>query len=190
MSGFRYLRWVMAVVLAAAWTAASADDARFVYYDVAGHTATKLRQELDVKGPLDRNGKRFDGRTTWRLNWTYRYAPDGNGCRFTGMSASLAGTIILPRWTHSEHASHSLVKKWDGYLAALRIHEEGHYAHGVAAKREVETLGQSFRIPGDCKEIARIFNDEASAIVARYMALDVTYDRDTGHGETQGATFP
>lgn len=190
MGSLRLSRWVAAVLLAVAWTAVRADDASLVYYDVAGHTAAKLRHELDAKGPPDSAGHRFDGQTLWRVNWSYRYAPDGHGCRFTRMSTSLTGTIVLPRWTDADQASSSLVSQWDQYLVALRRHEDGHYAHGVAARDAIQALGESFHIPGDCTEIARIFNGEANALLARYASQDVDYDRDTDHGKNQGATFP
>ncbi|WP_426688158.1 DUF922 domain-containing protein [Rhodanobacter ginsengiterrae] len=196
MNGFgrtRFLRFRPAltmVVLAMFWTTAYADEARVVYYDVVGNSATTLRDAMDRQGPLDRAGKRFDGHTTWQLKWSYRYAPVGSECKFTSMSTSLEATIVLPRWVHDERASRSLIKKWDSYVVALRGHEDGHYAHGLAAEKELDALGQSFRVAGACSTIAKAFNDQASAIVARYQALDVTYDRDTDHGKNQGATFP
>lgn len=186
------LHWRQAAVMAVlviGWTAASAGDARLVYYDVAGHSARELRDDLNNKGPLD-HGKRFDAHTAWRVTWTFLYAPEGNGCKVTKVNASLDGTIELPRWQHRGDASPTLVGKWERYLAALRVHEDGHYAHGVAAEREIDALGQSFRITGSCTAMAKAFNDEANAIVARYAAMDATYDRDTDHGRSQGAVFP
>jgi predicted secreted Zn-dependent protease len=81
-------------------------------------------------------------------------------------------------------------KKWDSYQAALRRHEDGHYAHGLAAEREIEALGRSFHVAGACSTIAKAFNDEAGSIIAKYQALDANYDLETDHGENQGATFP
>ncbi|HZX72320.1 MAG TPA: DUF922 domain-containing protein [Rhodanobacter sp.] len=168
---------------------ANAADAQLVYYQVVGNSSRQLRHELNDKGPLD-DGKRFDAYTTWHVRWTFRYASQGDGCRLTEIHTSLDGTIELPRWERSSDASPSLVEKWERYLAALRIHEDGHYAHGMAAEKEVDALGQSFRIAGSCTTMAQAFNDKAGAIVARYAAMDATYDRDTHHGKNQGATFP
>lgn len=190
MLGLRFRQVATCIVLAMVWAAAHADDTRLVYYDVAGNSASKLRNAMNMEGPLDQAGKRFDGRTTWQLTWSFRYAPDGDQCKFTSMSTSLDATTVLPRWVHGDRVSASLVKKWDSYQAALRRHEDGHYAHGLAAEKEIQTLGQSFHVAGACSTIAKAFNGEANSIIAKYQALDVKYDLDTDHGKNRGATFP
>ncbi|MEO6829231.1 MAG: DUF922 domain-containing protein [Acidobacteriaceae bacterium] len=177
------------VVLAVTWSVACADDARIVYYDVTGDSAGELRQDLNNKGPLD-HGKRFDANTLWHVTWKYLYVPVGNGCKFTQMSTSLDGTIELPRWDHTGFVPGPLRRDWKRYLAALRVHEDGHYAHGVAARNEIQALGQSFQIAGSCTTIAKTFNDLAASILDKYGAMDQKYDHDTGHGKTQGAIFP
>ncbi len=189
MLHLRFRQVAVISVLVIAWTVAHAGDAQVVYYEVVGNSATKLRHELNNKGPL-KDGRRFDAYTTWRVTWTYFYAPAGKGCRLTEISTLLDGTIELPRWERNGRASDSLVRKWERYLAALRIHEDGHYAHGVAARNEIQALGQSFQITGSCTTMAEAFNDEAKSILAKYGAMDATYDRDTGHGKSQGAIFP
>ncbi|MEO9080351.1 MAG: DUF922 domain-containing protein [Rhodanobacter sp.] len=185
--GFRQV--AVLVVLAITWTVAYADDAKLVYYDVAGDSARALRQDLNSKGPLD-NGKRFDAETLWHVRWKYLYAPAGSGCKFTQMSTSLDGTIEFPRWEHTGFVEGPLRRKWKSYVAALRVHEDGHYAHGVAARQEIQALGESFQIAGSCTTIVKTFNDEAAAILAKYQAMDLKYDQDTGHGKSQGAIFP
>lgn len=122
MLGLRFRQVATCVVLAMVSTVAHAGDARLVYYDVAGQSASKLRNAMNRDGPLDQAGKRFDGRTTWWVAWNFRYAPDGGQCRLTSMSTSLDTTIVLPRWVHGDRVSASLVKQWDSYLAALRRH--------------------------------------------------------------------
>lgn len=185
--GFRQV--AVLAVLAMTWTAAYADDAGIVYYDVAGDSARALRQDLNNNGPLD-HGKRFDAHTSWHVAWKYVYAPAGSGCKFTQMTASLDGTIELPRWDHTGFVPGPLRRDWKRYVAALRVHEDGHYAHGVAARNEIQVLGQSFQIAGSCTTIAKTFNDEAAAILDKYSAMDQKYDHDTGHGKSQGAIFP
>lgn len=184
-----WLAFAAATALVLVASVAHAEDARIAYYDVAGSSAKALRQQMDAKGPLD-GGKRFDAHTEWDIKWNYRYRPTASGCELTGVNVSLSGTILLPRWVDSNDASSALVEKWNRYLAALRLHEEGHYAHGVGAAREIEALAKSFHGSGDCPAMTSEFNDRAQSIIARYKALDVAYDRETDHGRTQGARFP
>jgi predicted secreted Zn-dependent protease len=178
-----------AAALVLAMSSAHAEDPQIVYYDVAGNSATALRQQMTAKGPLD-DGKRFDAHTDWYVKWNYRYRPTASGCEFTSMDVSLSGTILLPRWNHADDASNALVQKWDTYLAALRLHENGHYAQGANAAKAIEAFARSSHGSGDCAAMVSEFNDQARAIVDKYKAQDAAYDRATDHGRTQGAQFP
>lgn len=181
--------FTIALALVLAMSSAHAENARIVYYDVVGNNASVLRQQMNAKGPLD-GGKRFDAHTDWYIKWNYRYRPTASGCKFTSVDVSLTGTIELPRWVPPHNASNVLVQKWNRYLAALRIHENGHYAHGASAAQEMETLAKSLHGFGDCRAMVSEFNDRAHAIIRKYNLLDAAYDRETDHGRTQGAQFP
>jgi predicted secreted Zn-dependent protease len=167
-----------------------ADDAEIVYYDIVGDSAKELRRQMDANGPLGEDGKRMDGYTAWHVAWTYQYVPTADSCKFTELGITLAATITLPRWTAGNDTSSALVKKWQSYIAALRVHEDGHYSHGRKAAEEIKSLGQSLRTSDDCSTMAKLFDDQAASILERYRVADVAYDADTKHGETQGATFP
>ena len=186
----RFRQVFAALIIGAPLSVAYANDVQLVYYDIVGNSANSLRHELDINGPLDKDGKRFDGLTKWHVTWTYRYAPTEAGCKFTEINTSVEGTTTLPRWVDGDSATNSLIRKWQNYIAALRLHEDGHYAHGVGAAKEIEDLGQSFHVSDNCSTIAKKFNDQASSILEKYMAMDAIYDHDTNHGQTQGARFP
>ncbi len=123
------------------------------------------------------------------MTWNFRYAPAGDGCRFTQFRVNVTGKITLPRWA-GENGSSALAAKWRAFVAALRVHENGHYAHGISAADEIRAVGQSFRIPGRCSNISSLFDERATKILDKYRAADVAYDLATRHGRTQGVVFP
>jgi predicted secreted Zn-dependent protease len=168
---------------------ARADDAEVVYYDIVGSTDRALNQQMHEKGPIGTEGKRVDGHTHWHVQWYFHYQPANEGCRFTDLDVTVTGTITLPRWAGDEGPA-ALRKKWRRFVDALRIHEDGHYAHGLSAAREIEALGRTFRIAEGCAAISKRFNTEAQAILTKYQKADVDYDADTRHGRSQGAVFP
>jgi predicted secreted Zn-dependent protease len=186
----RCLHALVALTMSAASFVVFANPAEIVYYDIVGDSAKQLRHELDTKGPIDDGGKRVDGHTKWYVAWNFRYAPSSGGCAFTQFEVTVKGTVTLPRWVGSKRSSNSLSRKWQSYIAALRLHEDGHYAHGVQAAQDITALGQSFRVSDSCSTIAKTFNDRANAILEQYKAADAAYDSDTKHGEKQGAIFP
>lgn len=188
--GLTFRQVFAAAILSATLSVAYANDAKLIYYDIVGNNATDLRRELDANGPFDEDGKRYDGHTEWRVTWTYSDVPTEEGCKFTEIGVSVDGTIALPRWVGGEDASNALSRKWQNFLAALRLHEDGHYALGVRAAKEIEDLGQSFHVSGNCSTIGKAFNDQAGSILEKYKAMNALYDHDTNHGQTQGAEFP
>jgi|HubBroStandDraft_2_1064218.scaffolds.fasta_scaffold232786_2 predicted secreted Zn-dependent protease len=169
---------------------AHADDTEIVYYDVVGNSAEELRHQMDTKGPFGEGGRRVDGHTDWKVTWSYQYAPAADGCRFTELGITVSATMTLPRWAPGDDASNALLKKWQAYIASLRVHEDGHYSHGVKAADAIKSLGQSFHTSDGCSIFAKNFNDEAASIIEKYRVADASYDADTQHGRTQGAIFP
>jgi predicted secreted Zn-dependent protease len=178
------------VVLMVGPSTAYANEAEIVYYDIVGDSAQELRQQIDAKGPVGGSGKRVDGHTDWHVAWRYRYAPAEGICKVTELRITLTGRITLPRWAARDDTSRALVKKWQSYSAALRLHEDGHYSHGEKAAEEIKFLGQSFRTSDGCSKMERLFDAQAASILEKYRAADVVYDADTKHGRTQGVTFP
>lgn len=160
------------------------------YYDISGSSDRELRDQMNAKGPVGTRGHRVDGHTHWKVSWKYRYAPSAGQCAFTQIETVLTGTITLPRWSGEASASGVLAKKWRSFATALRRHEDGHYAHGVQARAEIEELGRSFRVPGSCATIEEAFRLQSKAIIEKYRAADAAYDAQTRHGKSQGVRFP
>jgi predicted secreted Zn-dependent protease len=185
-----YWRVLAVAGLVVGLSAAYADDAEIVYYDVVGNSARELRDQMNTKGPLGEGGKRVDGHTDWHVAWSYQYAPAADGCKFTELGITVTATITLPRWAAGDNASNALVKKWQSYIAALRLHEDGHYSHGVRAAEEIKSLGQTLRTSDACSTFAKRFDEQAASILEKYKVADAAYDADTKHGQTQGAIFP
>jgi predicted secreted Zn-dependent protease len=181
----------LALVLFAAWPlTANANQPDLVYYDIVGNSAAELRQQMNAKGPVGQSGKRMDGYTHWHVAWSYRYAPASGGCKITELTVTVTATITLPRWAVSDRAGNALIRKWENYASALRLHEDGHYSHGIQAAEEIRSLRHTLHTPDGCSTFERQFDGEATSILEKYRRADAAYDADTKHGRTQGATFP
>lgn len=184
------VRALIAIAFCFAGSLAVADAVRIVYYDVSGSTAGELRRDINAKGPVSKRGGRVDGHTDWYVRWNFRYVPTTVGCRFSQFAVTVTGEMILPRWQAGERGSDALAMKWQAYRSALRVHEDGHYTHGMRAADEINALGQGFHLSESCSRIGQAFNERANAILDKYRAADIQYDADTRHGRTQGTVFP
>jgi predicted secreted Zn-dependent protease len=158
------------------------------FYDIRGSTAEDLYREMQRLGP-EQDGRRFHGHTAWTINWRYTSQPSGSACRATRVEVTAEITLTLPRWHAPPDAPAELRRQWDAYLAALRVHEEGHRDLAVAAARRVHSRLSGFRT-SDCRDFNRDANAEGRRILDRLRADDRRYDEETGHGRTQGAVWP
>jgi predicted secreted Zn-dependent protease len=159
------------------------------FYEIRGSTAEELHGEMQRLGPLGEEGRRFHGWTAWTINWRYVSQPSGSACRATRVEVTAEITLTLPRWRAPPDAPESLRRQWDAYLAALRVHEDGHRDLAVATARRVHSRLSGFRT-SDCRDFNREANTEGQRILDRLRADNRRYDEETGHGRTQGAVWP
>ena len=160
------------------------------FYEVSGTSAQELRKELDRLGPVDGDGVRHDGHTRWFINWTYQLEPDVDGCEVRSFETTLDITMTLPRWKKSKTAPGRLVRRWEQYIAALRLHENGHRDIALAAAEEIRRRFKGRRDADDCQSLAKALNRTAEIALGEYRRQEVVYDEQTQHGRTQGAQFP
>jgi predicted secreted Zn-dependent protease len=103
---------------------------------------------------------------------------------------SVSVVISSPAWVQPASAAPAVVDRWNRYMNALITHENGHRDRGIAAGDKIYNKLSAMRREGSCPVLANDANASANAILAEYNASDSQYDKDTGHGKTQGAVFP
>jgi predicted secreted Zn-dependent protease len=146
------------------------------FYDVSGSTESQIRAELSARGPGG-----YDAYTKWYVRWNW----PGQGtatCRLQDAEVSYEVTVTFPRWTPTEQATPELVKKWNGYLYALALHENGHVTNVVSHYPAIVAAIKS----STCLSA----ESAAQAVLQQMRAYDSQYDANTDHGRTQGARFP
>lgn len=159
------------------------------HYEIAGKNARQLRDAMDRFGP-SANGERFDARTDWRVGSSGRFQPTDAACELAELSVVVEVTTILPRWIDESEASKRLGERWARYMAALELHEDGHKEIGVEAAKEVMERIREIPPQRTCTALQEVIELATAGVVAEYRAREVTYDRQTEHGKSQGAIFP
>jgi predicted secreted Zn-dependent protease len=159
-------------------------------YRVSGFTHDDIYREMQRKGPgADEIGVRLGVHySEWR--WSFRYRqPPGGRCRLSDARVLLRSTVILPEWTNVSTARPEVARGWREFLAALRTHEEGHRSR---AKAQGVFLWQSLLglEAGTCDDLQTLVEETADRVIEEGRAAQLDYDRDTGHGRTQGAVWP
>jgi predicted secreted Zn-dependent protease len=177
------------LALAASPAGAQATDAfagvpnlSFRYYPVAGTDAASLRQSIDAGRPTDpHGGEPVDAGTDWAIRWRWP-ARRGGGCDLAQARVTFRATVTLPRLAEGTTLPPTLLDAWTRYMTALELHEAGHARYAYDHRGEVAAAIRG----ATCRTADR----RARAALAAITAHDLAYDRDTQHGQSQGASFP
>jgi len=158
------------------------------YYDIDGSSAGALRDQINRLGPKDESGKSRDALTVWSLEWSYAATSRPDGCVLRDVKVTLNVAVTLPRWKPPATATPEVVKSWQAYLRAVRLHEAGHRAIAERNAREVMAALTPLR-GANCDLLSSDATRTAEQIVADGRARNRAYDVETKHGQTQGVVL-
>lgn len=184
-----------AKALASGDNAGKATDARstgpnIAYYDLVGTTGRDIRNELKLKGPVNKHGERSDALTRWDVSYHYTLRESERACRVESFAAELKVDILLPRWTPTEKTPSRLIEDWTAYSTALKRHEDRHYQLAVEAAHELERRLATLTGTRGCDALARSLDRGADQVLAEYDFKQAQFDLDSDHGANEGVILP
>lgn len=159
-------------------------------YDIYGTTAQELRDQMVLFGVTWRDGKKYDALTTWFTRWRYTWESGVHSCEITGVETSVEVIHRLPKWANKNDAPPALKRRWERYIKNLMMHENGHKDLGIAAAAEIEVAISGMPPERSCEALEAAANALGERTLDSYREIETEYDRETGHGRTQGAVFP
>jgi predicted secreted Zn-dependent protease len=161
-----------------------------VHYLVEGRNASQIGASMLASGPVDdASGRRMFGYANVQLQWSYQLEDDGAGrCRLTEAEVLLDVRLDMPEWTPVKTPSARLSSDWVTFYARLLAHELGHRDIGVATAVAVrDTLLGMPEMP--CEDVGVWSSAETSNHLQLMQDANLRYDRETGHGTSQGALW-
>lgn len=157
-------------------------------YAVAGTTAEAILASM-VQAAPQADDETFFGLTTTALSFRYRREQQADRCTLADVRVDLSVSVELPHWTRPADAPYDLARDWARFDAALRRHED---RHRVLAEDGAEALRVALdRLAAPtCAEADLSARHIADRINIESEAAHRRYDDETGHGATQGASWP
>ena len=159
------------------------------FYDITGQTVQQLVARMNEAGPVETDGKHYFARTDWTLKWQYRYETRAGRLVLTVVSLTVDANYSLPRKQPPAAGNDRMAAEWTRFLAAVALHERGHAENAMRhAKQLYATLRQQ-RTFANKEELEAFVNARGNQCIADASAEDLEYDKNTKHGDTQGATL-
>jgi predicted secreted Zn-dependent protease len=165
--------WVFLPVVTSYQPPATLDTVTFTnatarFYTVTGETANQIRNSLNQNRPGS-----YDAYAAWNFQW--------NGCG-QDFQVTYTITVDFPEWSPPAAPDDDLVRNWNRYINALALHEQGHVDLVVdSIPYFIETMQNA-----PCNQV----NATGQQLLDEINQINVQYDEETNHGETQGAIFP
>ena len=161
-----------------------------VLYEITGYGEKELRDQMTRQGIAWSDGKKYDSVTSWRVTWDYEHERSLHSCRTDAFQATAEITIRYPKWVRTDAAPQELADKWDGYLASLMEHEQGHRDMVVEAVEDLSRAVAQLPAAPTCAELDRWVRSLCHERMAKLNDDAKEYDAATLHGAEQGAVFP
>ena len=163
-----------------------------VYYDVSGDTAPRIAHSVHQNMPDTTKG--FPASTVYYYAWRYDYAAtvDAAGrpnCAVKNATVEITITTYLPRHPTIRSAPDDIVTLWKNYSVALKRHEARHATDFIAIGQALPAALDAVTAP-DCSTIETVANAVGDDYVSRAQTAADDYDQATGHGTSDGASFP
>jgi predicted secreted Zn-dependent protease len=159
-------------------------------YEVTGCGESELRDQMTRQGTAWSDGKKYDSVTRWRVTWDYGHDRSLQSCSAEAFQATAEITIRYPKWVGRDNAPQELADKWEGYIASLIVHEEGHRDMVLEAVEDVTRAVAQLPAAPTCAELDRQVRSLCHERMAKLNADAKEYDIETLHGAEQGAVFP
>ena len=158
------------------------------YYAVSGST----RDEIEASMTAAKRGTFLEGHsgaTTAETHINFSRRQLAKTCEATMTQFNLTLTYTYPKWTASPASAPELVEKWNAFIAALIVHEQGHAQ--IEVKRAAVVMQELQNLPAyaTCEAFDAAWQAKASALDEETTQIERQYDRDTQGGKTQGVIF-
>ena len=159
------------------------------YYQIAGDSELDLREEMDAKRLECYGGTAYDACTGWYIKWYIPTESVNDSCDGP-IKVEVDVVFSYPQWDFQNNSSQDLREKWDKYILALELHENGHKENAIEGGEELWLVLNNLSNEYNCEDLSYVADEKGSEILEKVRGKDISYDDKTDHGESQGAVFP
>lgn len=158
------------------------------YYNVAGSTRDEIRSSM-VQAKKGTFLEGHDAATTVETNIKFTRRQLADKCEAAMTQFNLIFTYTYPKWVPPKNAAPDLVAKWGAFLAALKVHEEGHTKIEIERANTLMRELQTMPSRSTCEDFDSAWQAKANAFDLETKEIEARYDSDTQSGKSQNVIF-
>ena len=159
---------------------------KFKYYSVYPVSKSGLLDELRNKSPITEDGDVFFGYTYSSINWRFKWKYNSSKCWLTSVETSLESTYTMPKL----ETDYFWVKGvWDKWYPNLMKHEKGHHLIALEIAELIQEGISNLSPQSSCSKLENRANQIGFDYMEQLDVLNESYDLETNHGETEGASL-
>lgn len=159
-------------------------------YAVSGCNADDISSSLRRSTNQSSAGRYEVGVTTSTTRYSYRYEESGGQCRLKGAAISADITVTLPELPNQQGVSGDTLARWQAFLSALRMHEQGHVDIILKSAGVIKATFESQTQQMPCAQLETTLKGSVQRETDVANAANEAYDNSTNHGVAQGVAFP
>jgi predicted secreted Zn-dependent protease len=164
------------------------ETVEYKYYVISPNSPYQIKPELMRHSPIRDDKGSYNGRTDWYISWRYQTATGAYGCQLRNISTRIQIAYILPALSE-QVTDLKTIEVFNKFNDALTSHEKNHGKNGLAAAGEIDKALNKIQPQQNCRQLKRMADATANAIVQKYTQADIEYDRLTNNGMTEGAVI-
>jgi predicted secreted Zn-dependent protease len=158
-----------------------------VRYDFESNALQRAADLMLEASPIIESGeaKAADVNADWKLSVSTEQHEDG--CRLTNVSVTLNTEMTLPNWADVEEMNAKIQAEWARYLAALRMHQDGHVEINLNTAQEIKAALLAMEPFETCEALKAAAGMTTATLQAEAEDAHAAYDKKTKFGARQGA---
>lgn len=156
------------------------------YYPVNASTKQELITATAAHTPIKKDGLSDVADSSYAIQWRFYVKEWNRQCRIDTYVTDLRIEVTLPKLQVSTTEVQDLWARW--YPNLLR-HEMQHVAIAKKAANDIDDALRSLGSKANCKVLEQEANAVANAILAKAKEAQLSYDKETRYGETEGASL-
>jgi len=181
----KVISFLISVVISSVALAEPLVSEEYEYYYVNPNTRADILTSLKENSPIREHGKTMYGISNSDVKWNFKWKYNSQICWITSVNTKVTTTYILPKLIEGGSGIDSF---WDNWYPNLLTHEKGHHKLAVDVAEEIEEKIRKMPSYLTCDLLEKNANNIGLKSISKLRRLQKDYDKQTNHGETQGAS--